>query len=83
MVVADHYDDYVKLKNKNEKLKKDLESYQPPTLLSLRHLVKIMTWLLTLKCLEKRTRDSRWKRLISPPVWQSSQEANIFKVSYS
>ena len=31
VVESDNFDDYVKLKNENEKLKKDLESYQPPT----------------------------------------------------
>ena len=31
VVKSDNYDDYVKLKNENEKLKKDLKSYQPPT----------------------------------------------------
>ena len=31
VVEFNNYDDYVKLKNENEKLKKDLESYQPPT----------------------------------------------------
>ena len=31
VVESNNYDDYVKLKNENEKLKKDLENYQPST----------------------------------------------------
>ena len=31
VVESDNYDEYVKIKNENEKLKKDLKSYQPPT----------------------------------------------------
>ena len=34
VVVADHYDDYVKIKSENEKLKKDLEKLQQITQLS-------------------------------------------------
>ena len=33
VVETDNYDEYVKLKHENEKLKKILKSYQPPTLL--------------------------------------------------
>jgi chromosome segregation ATPase len=63
VVESDNCDDYIKLKNENEKLKKDLKkaSTSKKTPLSLRILTMIMIWLLKMRCLEKRTKDSRWR----------------------
>jgi predicted RNase H-like nuclease (RuvC/YqgF family) len=38
-----------------------LKRHRPPTPLSLRILIIIMTWLLKMRCLDRRTRDSRWR----------------------
>ena len=59
MVESDNYDDYVKLKNENEKLKKDLEKLSTANTIVIENLDNDPDMALEMIYLEKRTRYSR------------------------
>ena len=80
VVESDNYDDYVKLKNENEKLKKDLEKLSTTNKIVIEHLDNDHDMALENEILREENkrlkmeknldelRDSSWRKNISRPV---------------
>ena len=57
VVESDNYDEYVKIKNENEKLKKDLEKLSTTNTIVIENLDHDSDLALEMRCSKKRTRD--------------------------
>ena len=84
MVESDNYDDYVKLKNENEKLKKDIEKLSTTNTIVIENLdnnhnmalenemlreeIKRLKMEKNHDELREETRNSSWRKNISRPV---------------